>query len=154
MKYGCLSISHLDNSKCVPFKIDIKSDICMHTAKSKSIIWLSHKRSNQVTPGNRGTYWFWSVSTAVSAAATVSAAAAVLSTLFNFPGKPLKLISSNHTQLTYGCGKIYWHPSRWPWVKVTKLPKRDVIYLVPTIKWELLIQSLQSLVGIFPLSFW
>ena len=35
---------------------------------------------------------------------TVSTAA-VLPTLFNFPGKPLKLISSNHTWLTYGCGK-------------------------------------------------
>ena len=22
----------------------------------------------------------------------------------------------------------FWHPSRWPWVKVTKLPKRDAIY--------------------------
>ena len=66
---------------------------------------------------------------------------------FNFPGKPLKLISSNHTWLTYGCGKIFRHPSRWPWVKVTNLPKRDAIYLVPTIKWEPLIQSLQNLVG-------
>ena len=28
----------------------------------------------------------------------------------------------------------FWHPSRWPWVKVTKLPKRDAIYLVFTIK--------------------
>ena len=47
------------------------------------------------------------------------------STLFSFPGKPLKLISSNHTWLTYGCGKNVWPPSRWPWVKVTKLPKCD-----------------------------
>ena len=87
----------------------------------------------------------------VSAAATVSAAV-VLPTLFNFLGKPLKLISSNHTWLTYGYGKFFWHPSRWPWVKVTKLPKRDVIYLVHTIKWEALIQSLQNLVGISPSS--
>ena len=36
-------------------------------------------------------------------------------------------------------------------LKVTKLPKRDPIYLVPTIKWEPLIQSLQTFVGIFPL---
>ena len=71
---------------------------------------------------------------------TVSAAT-VLPTLFNFLGKPLKLISSNHTRLTYGCGKIFWHPFRWPWVKVTKLPKRNVIYLVRTVKWEPLIQS-------------
>ena len=70
---------------------------------------------------------------------------------FNFPGKPLKLISSNHTWLTYGCGNIVWHPSRWPWVKVIKLPKRDAIYLVPRIKWEPFIQSLQNLVGITPL---
>ena len=77
-------------------------------------------------------------------------AAAVLPTLFNFPGKPLKLISSNHTWLTYGCGKMFWHPSRWPWVKVTKLPKRDTIYLVPTIKWEQLVQSLQNILGISP----
>ena len=81
---------------------------------------------------------------AVSAAAV--SAAAVLPTLFNFPGKYLKLISSNHTWLTYGCGKKKWHPSRWPWVKVTKLPKRDAIDLVPTIKWEPLVQSLQNLV--------
>ena len=45
-------------------------------------------------------------------------------------------------------GKIVWHPSRWPWV--IKLPKRDRIYLVPTIKWEPLIQSLQNLIGIPP----
>ena len=77
----------------------------------------------------------------VSAAAIVSAAA-VLPTLFNFLGKPLKLVSSNHTWLTYGCGKIFWHPFRWPWVKVIKLPKRNAIYLVPTVKWEPLIQSL------------
>ena len=101
----------------------------------------------QVTLGNRGTYCFWSV----SAAAAVSAAA-VLPTLFNFLGKPLKLVSSNHTWLTYGYWKNFWHPSRWPWVKVTKLPKRDAIYLVPTLKWEQLIQSLQNLVGISPLS--
>ena len=44
---------------------------------------------------------FWSVS---------ASAAAVLPTLFNFLGKPLKLISSNHTWLTYGCGKKFWHP--------------------------------------------
>ena len=94
----------------------------------------------------RGTYCFWSIS------AAVSVSAAVLPTIFNFPGKPLKLISSNHTWLTYGCGKIFWHPSRWPWVKVTKLPKRDAIYLVPTIKWEPLIQSLQNVVGWFPVS--
>ena len=65
-------------------------------------------------------------------------------------GKPLKLISSNYTWLTYGYAKIFWHPSRWPWVKVTKLPKRDAIYIVPMIKWEPLIQSLQILVGIYP----
>ena len=41
---------------------------------------------------------------AISAA--VSAATA-LPTLFNFPGKPLKLISWNHTWLTHGCGKIF-----------------------------------------------
>ena len=46
----------------------------------------------------------------------------------------------------------FWHPSRWPWVKVTKLTKRDAIYLVPTIKWEPLIQLLQNLVGISPSS--
>ena len=61
------------------------------------------------------------------------------------------LISSNHTWLTYGCGKIFWHPFLLPWVKVTKLPKWDRIYLVATVKWESLIQSLQNLVGIFPL---
>ena len=92
---------------------------------------------------------FWSVSTA-AATATVSATT-VLPTLFNFPGKPLQLISSNHTWLTYGCGKFFWHPSQWPWVKVTKLPKQDTIYLAPMIKWEPLIQSLQNLVGISPL---
>ena len=49
-------------------------------------------------------------------------------------------------------GGIFLHPSRWHWVKVTKLPKRDAIYLVPTIKWEPLIHSLQNIVGISPLS--
>ena len=42
----------------------------------------------------------------------------------------------------------FWHPSRWPWVKVTKLPKRNTVYFVPRVKWEPLIQSLQNLVGI------
>ena len=43
-----------------------------------------------------------------------------------------------------GEGK-FWHPSWWPLVKVTKLPKRDAIYLVATIKWEPLIISLPPL---------
>ena len=64
----------------------------------------------------------------------VVSAADILPTLFNLLGKPLKLISSNHTWLTYGCGKIFGHPFRWPLVKVTKLPKREAIDLVPTIK--------------------
>ena len=29
-----------------------------------------------------------------------------------------------------GVGKFFWHQPRWPRVKVTKLPKRDAIYLV------------------------
>ena len=103
----------------------------------------------QVTPGNLGIYCFRSVSAA--AATAVSTTAAVLQALFNFPGKPLKLISSNHTCMTYGCGKKNWHPSRWPWVKVTKLSKRDPIYLIIMIKWEPLVQSLQNLIGISPL---
>ena len=32
-------------------------------------------------------------------------------------------------------------PFRWPWVKVTKLPKRNAINLVPTVKWEPLTQN-------------
>ena len=64
-----------------------------------------------------------------------------------FRKKTLNHISSNHTRLTNGCGKIVWHPSRWPWVKATKLLKRDAIYLVPTIN-----RSLQNLVGISPWS--
>ena len=101
---------------------------------------------SQVTPGNRGTCCFWSVSAAAAAAATSAAVftAAVPPTLFNFPGKPLKLISS--TWLTYGCGNFFLNPSRWPWVMVTKLP--NAIYLVPTIRSEPFIQSLQNLVGI------
>ena len=67
---------------------------------------------------------------------------------FQLSGKTLQVISSNHTWLTYGCGKNFWHPSQWPWVKATKLPKWDAIYLVPTIKQEPLIQLLQNLVGI------
>ena len=85
-----------------------------------------------------------------AAAAAISTAAAILPTLFNFPEKPLKLISSNHTWLTYGCGINFWHLCWWPWVKDTKLPKRDIIYLVPMIKWEPLIQLVQSLVGNTP----
>ena len=52
----------------------------------------------------------------------------------------------------YGCGKKFWHPSRWPWVKVTKLVKRDKIYLVRTIMWEPPMPSLHNLVDISPLS--
>ena len=48
--------------------------------------------------------------------------------------------------------EFFWHPYRWPWDKVTKLPNRDAIYLVPMIKWEPLIQSLQIIVGISPSS--
>ena len=104
-------------------------------------------------PANRGTC-FWSVSAAVYTVPALSAisTAAVLPTLFNFLGKPLMLISSNHTWLTYGCGKIFWHPFRWPWVKVTKLTKRNAIYLVPTVESEPLLQLLQNLVGTPPLS--
>ena len=107
-------------------------------------IWSNTNTSYLSHPGNRGTYCFWSVSTVPAAAA--------LPTLFNFPGKPLKLISSNHTWLTCGCGKNFWHPFRWPLVKVTKRPKRNAINLVPTIKWEPLIQWLQNLVDISPSS--
>ena len=71
------------------------------------------------SPWVTGGLCFWSG----SVAAVSAAAAAVLPRLLNFPGKPLKLISSNHTWLIYGCGKIFWHPSGWPWVKVNKLPK-------------------------------
>ena len=44
---------------------------------------------------------------------------------FQLSGKPLKLISSNHTWLTDGFGKIFGYQSWCAWVKVTKLPKRD-----------------------------
>ena len=71
----------------------------------------------------------------------------------HFLGKPVKLISSNHTWLTYRCGKNFWHPSRWPWVKVTKILKREVIYFVPMIKWEPLIRSLQNFIVISPSSY-
>ena len=54
--------------------------------------------------------------------------------------------------LTYGCGKLFWYPSWWLWDKVNELPKRDRFYLVPMIKREWLIQLLQKLVGISPLS--
>ena len=46
------------------------------------------------TQGNQGIYCFLHVSTC---------APTNLPTVFNFPGKPLKPISSNHTWLTYGC---------------------------------------------------
>ena len=102
------------------------------------IVWVIMRRRGVSSERRRSSCssCFWSVS-----------AAAVLPTLFNFPGKPLKLISSNYTWLTYGCGKIFCHPS-W-----TKLPKRDAIYLVPAIKWEPATQPLQNLVDVFPLSF-
>ena len=90
------------------------------------------------------TYCFWSVSAAVT----------VLLTFFNFLTKPLKLISSNHTWLTYGSGNLFWHPFRWPWVKVTKLPKRNAIYIVPTVKWEPLLQSLDRYIPLIMLSTW
>ena len=106
-----------------------------------------------VPDSDRGDFRRWRAVDISSCFWSVAAAAAVLPTLFNFSEKLLKLISSNHTQLTYGCGNIFWHLSRWPWVKVTKLPKRDAIYHVPTIKWEPLIQSIQNLVGISPLCF-
>ena len=55
-----------------------------------------------------------------------------------------------HTVNLWGVGKKSWYPPRWSWVK---LPKRDRFYLVPTIKWEPLIQSPQNMVGKSPLSF-
>ena len=109
--------------------------------------WPSQTQSAQFmikSPRVTGGIIFWSVSSATAISTTTI--------LFNFPGKPLKPISSNHTGLTSGVGKIFWHPSQWPLVKVTKLLKWDRIYLVLKIKWEPLIQSLQNLVGIFPLS--
>ena len=36
----------------------------------------------------------------------------------------------------------FWYPSQWPWVKVPKLLKPDIFYLVPTKNWE----PLESLV--------
>ena len=57
--------------------------------------------------------------------------AAVLPTLFNFRGKPLKLISPNHTRLTYGCGKFFWHPSRWPWSRSLSYRSRTQFSLSP-----------------------
>ena len=113
------------------YGVNIDSGYGVLSVQHHTITWINTDLLSHL--GNRGTYCFW------------SAAAAVVPTLFNFPGKPLKLISSNHTWLTYGCGKKFWHPFRWPWIKVTKLPKQNTIYLVPMIKWELLIQSLQNL---------
>ena len=46
----------------------------------------------------------------IKSTAATAAAAAILPTLFNFPGKSLKVISSNHTWLTYGCGKKFMAP--------------------------------------------
>ena len=67
----------------------------------------------------------------------------------DFPGKPLKLISANHTWLTYGCRNILWHPS------VTlgqrhQATKQDRFYLFP-IYWEPLINRYKTL---FMLSIW
>ena len=42
----------------------------------------------------------------------------------------------------------FWYPSLWSWVKVTKLLKPDIFYLVPTKNWE----PLKILVGISLLS--
>ena len=70
---------------------------------SRGLNWATYIQWQVMIKSHRGTFCFWSVS-AVSATA-------VLPTLFNFPGKPLKLISSNHTWLPYGRGKIFWHPS-------------------------------------------
>ena len=98
-----------------------------------------------------GTYCFWSV----SAAATISAAAAILPTLFNFPGKPLRLISSNHMvnlwmwknipiSVTLGQGQ--------PLGQGQQATEAEQILPCPHDKWESLISLLQNLVGISPLS--
>ena len=39
---------------------------------------------------------------------------------------------------------MFWYTFRWLWVKVTKLPKRNAIYFVPTVKWEPLTQILSK----------
>ena len=70
---------------------------------------------------------------------------------FNFLEKPWSSFLQTTNGWPIGVGN-FWHPFRWPWVKVTKLPKRNAIYLVPTVKCEPLIQSLQNMAGIFPSS--
>ena len=124
---------------CRPFKFSMLIPPSLKTntglGKNRNCLFRAFK-SPRVT---RGLIEFSSV----SAVSDATAATAVLPILLNSPGKPLQRISLNHTWLTYGCGQIVWQPFRWPWVEVTKLPKRDVIYLLPTIKWELLIQSLE-----------
>ena len=65
----------------------------------------------------------------------------------------ISIATNNRIPGIYGCGKNVWHPSRWPWLKVTKLPKRDRIWIVPKIKWEPLTNRYKKLVGIFPLSY-
>ena len=96
------------------------------------------------------TYCFWSFSAAVSTTAfsVSAAAAAVLSILFNFLEKPLKLISSSHAWWPMGVEKCFG-------THFGDLGSRLLSYqsgtLVPMVKWEPLIQSLQNLVGIFPL---
>ena len=54
----------------------------------------------------------------------------------------------NHTWLTYRGGKNFGYQSRWLWVKITNIPWWDRCCLVPTIKWEPLIQLLQNLIVI------
>ena len=116
-------------------------DISVSLLVGSPIWFVLHVLEKQVSlrflmklPG--GTYCFWSIS-----ATTTTTATTVLPTLFNL----LKLISSNHTWLTYGCGKNFL-----PHISVT-LGKRVRIQLVPTIKGEPFIQSLQNLVVISPM---
>ena len=71
---------------------------------------------------------------------------------FQLPGKTPEANFFKPHMVDLWVWEFFWHPSRWPWVKVIKLPKRDAIYLVPTVKWERLIQSLHNLVGICPSS--
>ena len=65
------------------------------SAFEEALPWHSRRQETMnATQGSPGISCFLPVS---------AGAPANLPTFFNFPGKPLKLISSNHTWLTYGC---------------------------------------------------
>ena len=70
--------------------------------------------------------------------------------LFPLTSKPFELNLWYLAQRIYGSGEMYWMTFPWPWPKVTAVASISKNLLVCTIKWELLIGSLQNVAALLP----